>query len=157
MNAAGIIEKLKLVPLAGEGGYFRRTYAASEKMGARPCSTAIYYLVTPESFSSLHRLQQDEMFHFYLGDPVEMLQITSEGVRSLRTLGSDLSAGQEPQVLAPGKVWQGTRLVGDGKWALLGCTVSPGFEYADNEIPERAKLLELFPQHAEWITKFTHA
>jgi uncharacterized protein len=165
MTAKELIELLGLEPLPGEGGYYRETYKAAgivpasvlpQHGGARSYGTAIYYLVTPQSFSALHRVPQDEVFHFYLGDPVEMLQIDDSGETSTIVIGSDLKSGQRPQVVAPGNVWQGTRLLEGGKWALLGCTVSPGFEFADFEIKSRNELTELFPKHEELIRQFTH-
>ena len=81
-------------------------------------------------FSEMHVLESDEMFHFYLGDPVEMLQLLPDGRSAVVTLGPDLAAGQSVQVVVPAGVWQGTRLVGDGEVALLGCTVTPGLRGA---------------------------
>ena len=79
----------------------------------------------------MHVLASDEMFHFYLGDPVEMLQLYPDGRSAVFTLGQDLMAGEHVQLVVPAGVWQGTRLKGDGKVALLGCTVTPGFDFAD--------------------------
>ena len=93
--------------------------------------TAIYYLLKPGTFSALHRLPGDEIFHHYLGDSVEMLLLHPSGAGEVVRLGKDLAAGERPQVMVPGGAWQGSRLVEGGKVALLGCTVSPGFEYAD--------------------------
>lgn len=166
MTAQDVIELLKLEPLPLEGGYFSETYKAKgeipqsclgEHEGSRSFSTAIYYLITPESFSSLHRLPQDEVFHFYLGDPVQMLRIEPSGELVREILGGDLRQGQRPQVVAPGNIWQGTRLLDGGKWALLGTTVSPGFDYRDYEHGERARLIEEFPQHKESICLYTRA
>src|SRR5262245_32308762 len=121
MTADEVKRRFGLEPLAHEGGFFRRTYESAGKFsprghkGERHYSTAIYYLVTPESFSSLHRVPQDELFHFYAGDPVEMLQITETGEKKLIVIGNDLSRGHEPQCVAPGGVWQGTRLISGGR------------------------------------------
>ena len=117
-------------------------------------AAAIYYLLTPDTFSALHRLQSDEIFHFYLGDPVEMLQLGPDGARII-TLGTDLAAGQQPQHLVPRGIWQGSRLVAGGSLALLGCTVSPGFDYADYEHGDRAVLMAQYPGHAEMIRQLT--
>jgi predicted cupin superfamily sugar epimerase len=81
----------------------------------------------------MHRLRSDEVFHFYLGDEVEMLQLWPDGTGRRVGLGSDLAAGMLPQTVVPQGVWQGSRLVRGGRFALLGCTVSPGFDYADFE------------------------
>lgn len=162
MTAQDIIQLLKLVPLPQEGGFYRRTYTAAGTLpyirdpgGKRAYSSAIYYLITAESFSSLHKVTQDELFHFYMGDPVEMIQISDAGLLQKTIIGTDLSQGQEPQVLAPRNVWQGTRLLGNGKWALLGCTLAPAFEFSDFVTKTRAEFLKLFPQHRAEIESFT--
>ena len=101
--------------------------------GPRRAGTAIYYLLEPGTFSEMHKLKSDELFHFYAGDPVEQIQLFGSGAGERILLGSDLAAGQRPQVVVRRGVWQGARLVEGGAWALLGCTVTPGFEYADYE------------------------
>ena len=167
-SADDVIRWLDLVPLPEEGGFYRETYRSAMVFrqaalpaaydGDRNASTAIYYLVTPEEFSALHRLPTDEVFHFYAGDPVEMLQVSSTGPAARLVLGSDLANGQRPQVVAPGGVWQGTRVVPGGQWALLGCTVAPGFEFRDFSTPsagEVAELERLHPQFAELIVGLT--
>lgn len=162
MNAEEIKRRLKLEPLPGEGGFFAETYRARESIpagllgpGARSLATAIYYLVTPESFSALHRLRSDEIFHFYLGDPVEMLQLLPDGSGRTVLLGGDLGAGCHPQVVVPCGVWQGTRLVSGGAFALLGTTVSPGFDPADYETGARDALLAAYPAFRESIVALT--
>lgn len=138
-----------------EGGFYRRTYAASAALdlprGIRPAGTAIYYLLEPGTFSEMHQLDSDEIFHFYLGDPVEMLQLYPDGRSALFTLGPDLQAGQHVQLIVPAGVWQGTRLAGDGKVALLGCTVTPGFDFADFRTGSYADLAAKWPAEAEKI------
>jgi len=155
---------LGLEPLPEEGGFYRETYRAkgevpggalSDHDGSRNYSTAIYYLVTPTEFSALHKLPQDEIFHFYLGDPVEMIQIDPNGDLKRIIIGNDIVGGQRPQVIAPGNTWQGTRLVGGGKWALLGTTVAPGFDFKDFQISSRSDLVERYPQHKNDIERFT--
>ena len=96
----------------------------------------------------MHVLASDEIFHFYLGDPVEMLQLLPDGSSAVFTLGPDLAAGQQVQLVVPAGVWQGTRLVGDGKVALLGCTVTPGFDFADYRSGSYAELAEKWPREA---------
>jgi predicted cupin superfamily sugar epimerase len=164
-TAHQLIDRLKLVPLTIEGGYFRETYRAPLMLagGALPAefgaernvSTAIYYLLTPETFSAIHRVRSDEVFHFYAGDPVEMLQISLDGGGRVVIIGNDLAAGQEPQVVVPGGVWQGCRLVPGGRWALLGCTVAPGFDYADFELANREEMLVLSTEYSVLITALT--
>ena len=111
----------------------------------RPQGTAIYYLLEPGTFSEMHVLDSDEMFHFYLGDPVEMLQLHPDGSSAVFTLGPDLKAGQHVQLVVPAGVWQGTRLIGEGKVALLGCTVTPGFDFADYRNASYAELAAKWP------------
>lgn len=160
-----IIELLGLQPLPEEGGYFCETYRSltevpilskSEKKTLnRNLGTCIYYLITPEEFSTLHRLPSDEIFHFYQGDPVEMIQISELGEISTVILGSNILEGQQVQALVPGGVWQGTRLAQGGQYALLGTTVFPGFDYSDFELGLRVDLANQFPNLSSAIAKFT--
>jgi predicted cupin superfamily sugar epimerase len=164
LTAEQMIAHLKLQPHPKEGGHFRETYRAAEawpaaalpeRYGAeRAASTAIYYLLTPTTFSALHRLQSDEVFHFYLGGPLRMLQLWPDGSQRTIVLGPHLLAGQQLQVVVPRGVWQGSYLE-DGDFALLGCTVAPGFDYADYEDGSRAELLRSYPESAELITRLT--
>jgi predicted cupin superfamily sugar epimerase len=150
---------LKLEPHPVEGGFFRRTYTSALTMeterGRRAAGTAIYYLLEPGTFSEMHVLTSDEIFHFYLGDPVEMLQLYPDGNSAVFTLGQDLSAGQHVQLTVPAGVWQGTRLLSGGKMALLGCTVTPGFEFADYTSGSYADLAERWPAESERIRALT--
>ncbi len=160
---------LGLVPLGREGGFFAETYRAREVLPAgaldpgrppyrspdRSLATAIYYLLTPGTFSALHRLRSDEVFHFYLGDPVEMLQLMPDGEGRVQVLGTDLAAGMRPQVVVPRGVWQGTRLIAGGHMALLGTTVSPGFDPEDYEQGERNALVATYPAFREGILALT--
>ena len=165
MSADELKRLLKLKPLPGEGGWFVETYRASETIaagslgtgpsGPRSLSTAIYYLLTPEDFSALHRVGSDEIFHFYLGDPVEMLQLLPGGGGATVRIGTDLAAGSRPQVLVPKGVWQGARLVPGGAFALLGTTVSPGFDRADYETGDRQALLASHPAFRDAILALT--
>jgi predicted cupin superfamily sugar epimerase len=159
MTADEIKSLLKLEPHPCEGGSFRQTYIAAERVelerGSRSVGTAIYYLLEPGTFSEMHVLASDEMFHFYLGDPVEMLQLYPDGRSAVFTLGRDLMAGERVQLVAPAGVWQGTRLKGDGKVALLGCTVTPGFDFADYRTGSYAVLAGQWPAEAERIRQLT--
>ena len=146
---------LGLEPHPVEGGYFAETYRSTEQVpagalpprygGARAVSTAIYYLLTPQTFSAMHRLASDEVFHFYLGDPVEMLQLWPDGSQRVVLIGPGLEAGERPQVVVPRGIWQGARLRAGGRFALLGTTVAPGFDYTDYETATRAALLHSHP------------
>jgi uncharacterized protein len=123
--------------------------------GDRAAGTAIYYLIEPTTFSEMHRLASDEVFHFYLGDPVEMLQLWPDGSSRTVILGSDLVAGMTPQAVVPKHVWQGSRLVPGGQVALLGCTVSPGFDYSDYEGAGCEHLIRGWPKERELIEALT--
>ena len=105
----------------------------------------------------MHRLQSDEIFHFYLGDPVEMLQLLPDGTGQTVLLGGDLTADMRPQVIVPRGVWQGSRLLAGGKFALLGATVAPGFEFVDYEHGRRSDLIRSHPQFHEKIVTLTDA
>ncbi|HZP06678.1 MAG TPA: cupin domain-containing protein [Terracidiphilus sp.] len=152
---------LKLEPHPVEGGWYRRTYTSAVSVallhGVRPYGTAIYYLLEAETFSEMHVLASDEIFHFYLGDPVEMLQLWPSGESKVVTLGPDLGAGQHVQLTVPAGVWQGTRLVGNGKVALLGCTVTPGFDFADYRNARADELIATWRLEAERIRKLTRS
>lgn len=165
MDAADVIERLGLVPHPEEGGFFRETYRAGGELpagslggayeGPRRFSTAIYYLLTPETRSELHLLPTDEVFHFYAGDPVEQLRLHPDGTAEVVVLGSDLAVGQQPQSVVAGGVWQGAHLAEGGAWALLGCTVAPGFEFADYTPGDRRALTAAHPDHAPRIARLT--
>jgi uncharacterized protein len=166
MNAETLIRQLGLLPHP-EGGFYRETYRSPETIAAaalparygesRSLSTAIYYLLTPDSFSSLHRLQSDELFHFHLGDPVTMLQLHEDGRGETITLGQDVLAGQQLQVVVPRGVWQGMFLNDGGRFALLGTTVAPGFDFADFEVEARDDLLGQYPSFAALIERLTRS
>lgn len=159
MTADEIKHLLNLEPHAIEGGFFRRTYTSMGfvplERGMRRQGTAIYYLLEPGTFSEMHMLFSDEIFHFYLGDPVEMLQLYHDGGSAVFTLGHDLEAGQLVQLLVPAGIWQGARLAEGGSMALLGCTVTPGFDFADYRSGRRDDLIEKWPHEAERIRALT--
>jgi hypothetical protein len=159
MTTDEIKRLLGLEPHRMEGGFYRRTYTSAGTVdlprGVRAQGTAIYYLLEPGGFSEMHVLDSDEVFHFYLGDPVEMLQLYPDGGSELHTLGTNLDAGQQVQLLVPAGVWQGTRLIGDGKVALLGCTVTPGFDFADYRNSSFAELASKWPAESDRIKLLT--
>ena len=167
LSADDVIRMLELVPLPGEGGFFRETYRSrlqlpapalpGEYGGERAAGTAIYYLLTPDSFSAMHRLRGDEVYHFYLGDPVEMLQLREDGTSFVLAIGSDIAHGMTPQLVVPGGVWQGARVAAGGRFALLGTTMAPGFDPRDFELGDRAALVRRHPVHAEMISALTRA
>jgi predicted cupin superfamily sugar epimerase len=164
LSAERIIQLLQLERHPVEGGFFRETYRSQREIprgmlpdnygDSRSVSTAIYYLLTPDTFSAIHRLPGDEVFHFYLGDPVEMLQLR-DGQSQRLVIGTDLVAGMQPQVVVPFGTWQGSRLIPGGRFALLGATMAPGFDYADYEPGERPWLMAEFPEQGDLIACLT--
>ena len=165
MTAREIINILGLKPLQKEGGYFRETYRAEEKTphaalpsrysNSKSLFTAIYYLLTPDTFSALHKLPTDEIFHFYLGDPVTMLQLRPDLTSEVITLGHELDKDQHVQVIVPEGTWQGSFLKEGGRYALLGTTMSPGFDFSDYVEGSREELLSQYPDKKELIKKLT--
>ena len=165
ITAKYIIGKLGLKPLPHEGGFYRETYRSAEKIphtalpprfsSDRAFSTAIYYLLTPDTHSALHRLLSDEIFHFYCGDAVIMLHLYPDGSSKVITLGGKIDAGEHPQVMVPAGTWQGAFLKSGGRFALMGTTVAPGFEFSDYEAGNRRLLMEYYPEHRDLITKLT--
>jgi predicted cupin superfamily sugar epimerase len=162
-----LVHKLGLEILPVEGGYFRQTYKADETVAApapdleqpllKARSTAILYLLSadPDSFSAIHRLPTDEIYHFYLGDPVELLLLRQEGESEVVTLGHEVLNEQHVQFAVPAGVWQGSRLVPGGEFALMGTTMAPGFVDTDYVPGDRDTLLERFPERAELIRLLT--
>jgi hypothetical protein len=165
ITAEEAIHLLGLKPHPVEGGYFAETYRSDERLpagclpegygGERSLFTAIYYLLTPGTFSALHRLRSDEVFHFYLGDPVEMLLLWPDGTGRVLVLGHDLLNGLRLQAVVPRGVWQGARLRPGGRFALLGTTVSPGFDFADYEAGDREALASAYPRFRRLIRALT--
>ena len=166
MTVEEVKKILGLAPHPREGGWFVRTWEAPEfvepesfkdaRYGApRRTSTAIYYLLEPVTFSEMHLLESDEIFHHYLGGPVEMLQLFADGSSKVTVIGKDIAAGEVPQHVVPRGVWQGSRMLRDGEWALLGCTVSPGFEFVDYKDAGEEELMAKWPGEAERIRGLT--
>jgi uncharacterized protein len=167
LDAQQIVAALELEPHPIEGGFFRETYRSDglipvaslppgySGQSGRSLGTAIYYLLTVDTFSEMHRLPTEEVFHLYLGGPVRMLQLDPAGVAREVLLGTDLRAGQRPQVVVPAGVWQGSRLEPGVEFALLGATMAPGFDYTDYESGRRAELAALYPDHARLIRELT--
>lgn len=158
-----IIRHLGLEPHR-EGGFFAEVYRSSEEMvaglprryaGPRAFGTSIYYLLGPEDISTVHRLASDEIFHFYLGDPVEQLLLLPDGSHRVVEIGPDILAGQLLQSVVPREAWQGARLKPGGRYALLGTTVAPGFDFADFEIADRESLIARWPAAETMIRALT--
>lgn len=148
MTAEEVIRLLRLEPLEPEGGYFRQTFKSEE-------ASAIYYLLTPETFSAFHRLQMNEVYHFYLGDPVDLIELRSGGPSERTRLGPEIGSGQVVQHVVSAGTWQASRLSKGGAWALLGTTCSPPFDEIGFELGVRARLLAEFPGDRDWIQQLT--
>lgn len=158
-----LIDILNLKPLPIEGGFFRETYRSTEEINiqslptrysnSKVFSTAIYYLLTSQTFSAIHKLPTDEIFHFYLGDQVEMLQLYEDGTGKIVKIGCNIEKGELPQIIVPKNTWQGSRLIKGGEFALLGTTMAPGFEFQDLILPTKEKLIEDYPNFYEQIIK----
>jgi predicted cupin superfamily sugar epimerase len=156
LTAEEVAKLLQLEPLDQEGGYFRRQAeaAACGADGRRLWST-IYFLVTPEGFSAMHRLKGDEIWCFQAGDPVESLRLHGDGRGAWVRLGLNPGAGERAQDVIGAGTWQGTRLGRGGRWALLTCVVVPEFVWGDFELGQRAGLTADFPEFAEGIAALT--
>jgi predicted cupin superfamily sugar epimerase len=166
LTADLLIEMLELLPHP-EGGFYRETYRAPGTIaaaalpgrfgGARAYSTAIYFLLVGDQFSALHRLRCDEVWHFYLGTPMEIIEITGGGRLVVTRLGPGLTAGEVPQAVVPAGHWFGARLAEPRPeaFALVGCTVAPGFDFADLEMARRDDMLAAHPRHESLIRALT--
>ena len=163
-TAKELIDFLKLSPHP-EGGFYRETYRSELQIaeqelpdtfiGERSCSTCIYFLLTGEAFSSFHRIRQDEIWHFYLGDPVLIHMLSPEGTYSMVTISRDIRNGHFLQFVVPAGYWFAAELMRAEGFALLGCTVAPGFDFRDFELGSRENLITRFPDAQEIITRLT--
>lgn len=166
LKAETVIKKLGLKKHP-EGGYFKETYRAGEKIpkdslperfsGDRNFSTAIYFLLKENDISIFHRIKQDELWHFYYGDPITIHTINEAGEYSNIILGHNIIKGETFQAVIPAGVYFGGE-VNKSKFcfALAGCTVAPGFDFNDFEMPGREKLTKLYPSHKEIIRRLTY-
>ncbi len=149
-EARALIDLLGLAPLDAEGGYFRQTWRSSvDPVSKKPLGTCIVALQTdePDSFSALHRLPTDEIWHFYLGDAFQLLLLHTDGSVTEPVLGHDLAAGQQIQLVVPAGTWMGGRVVASGRFSLFGCTMAPGFTEVDYEGGSAADLVARWPDH----------
>ncbi len=153
LSADELIALLDLQPLEGEGGFYSQTYRQPDDSGSGSLATAILFLITPDSFSGLHRLVHDELFHFYLGDPCEMVTFRRGNVEKT-TLGHHVREGMKVQHLVKAGLWQGTRLRAGGRFALLGTTMTPGFDPATFELADERTLAELKPDDRELLQSY---
>jgi predicted cupin superfamily sugar epimerase len=164
-TAAEVIAQLGLQPLDQEGGWFRRTAESlvllpaaalpAGYQGSRRAYSVIQALFTPEGFSALHRLMSDEIWCFHAGDALESLRLHPDGRGEWVRLGLAPHAGQRLQDIVGANVWQGTRLVSGGRWALVSCTVVPEFVWSDFELADGPALAAAYPVWAEGIRALT--
>ncbi|MBU3676981.1 MAG: cupin domain-containing protein [Chitinophagaceae bacterium] len=154
------MDRFQLLPHP-EGGYYRETYRAelqipgSELGTIRAVSTGIYFMLTAGNFSALHRIKSDEMWHFYGGDAIEIVELTPDGTWINTRLGKDIASGEVPQYVVKAGHWFGSCVANNAPFGLVGCTVAPGFDFADFELADRAELQQAFPAHASAIETWT--
>lgn len=160
---ARLIERYALKPHP-EGGYYAETYRSADALpagtlprfgGARPASTAIYFLLQEGSKSSLHRIKSDEVWHFYLGGPLTIVQISAEGKAERVRLGPAIEQGETLQHVVPAGCWFGAYPYPGARFSFVGCTVAPGFDFEDFELGRRAELLARFPAAKAEIERLT--
>lgn len=163
---------MNLVELPGEGGFYRETYRSDfstthtstrknkskvSQENRRPTVTLIYYLLDGRGhFSAFHRLKSDEIWHFYRGSPVTIYIIDNEGHLTQIRLGNNLDHGEQCHVIIKAGLWFGARVDDGASFALIGCTVTPGFDYKDYELGTRSKLIGMFPKHKTTIMSLTN-
>lgn len=166
--AQALIDHYHMDHIPHEGPWFVQTHKSTEPFGGplaarydgpRPAYTATYLLLTASDFSGMHRLKTDEMWHFYEGDPAELVLLYPDGHGETRLWGSDVLKGQEPQILVPAGTWMGARPLGDPKsaWSFGANTLTPGFDYADYEHGYRDDLTARYPAFAAKIARLTRA
>lgn len=155
MTAQDVIRLLDMVPLEQEGGMVKETWKSKKTDQGLSQGSAIYYLLEKGTFSHLHRLTGEEVYHFYMGDPVELCELRPDGSTKITVLGNNLLDGQIPQHVVEGGVWQGSRLKDGGKWALLGTTMCPAYSEEEYEHGNRKELLEKYPDAAAYIERLT--
>lgn len=164
ISAAEIIEKFHLIPHI-EGGFYKENYLANDRIprsalperfqGDRRFSSAIYFLLMEGQVSKLHRIASDEVWHFYLGSPLVIVEIENDGKVKSTLLGTDVLAGQHVQYMVPAGNWFGAYPLEKSEFCFVGCTVAPGFDYADFELASRDKLLSEYPHAKKVIHKLT--
>lgn len=161
-----IIKSLSLLPHP-EGGYYKETYRSTESIpqsaltnninGDRNFCTGIYFLLTSDNFSAFHRIKQDEMWHFYSGSALYVHIIDEKGMYTRVEVGMDLENGQQPQFVVPAGCWFASSVKDKDFYSLVGCTVSPGFDFDDFELAERSALINQYPAHESIITALTRS
>lgn len=161
-----IVDKLGLLPHP-EGGFYRETYRSIGSIGKeslpetfsgpRNYSTCIYFLLTSENFSAFHRIKQDEQWHFYDGSPLHIHVIDPMGNYKKHTIGNAVSENLFPQLIVEAGHWFASSVAKPNSYSLVGCTVAPGFDFADFELANKSQLTELYPQHRDVINKYCRA
>ncbi|MFB6098851.1 MAG: cupin domain-containing protein [Salinibacter sp.] len=148
-----------------EGGYYRETYRTADSIpetalpgrfdGPRDVAALIYFLLPAEAVSALHRIQQDEVWHFYAGAPMTLHQIAPDGEYRTQTLGRAVTKNQQLHAVVPAGTWFGAAVEADDGYGLAGCTTAPAFEFEDFELADREALTETYPEHRAVIERLT--
>jgi uncharacterized protein len=159
-EAGHLIEKLKLIALPKEGGFYASTWTSAKKdADGRPFGSAILFLITEDDFSALHRIGTDETWHFNAGDPAELIRLDwRTGSMTVDLLGPDVAGGHRPQVTVPAGQWQGARVrprKAARGWTLFGCTLSPAWDEREFELGLREPLIREFPAHRDVVRSLT--
>ncbi len=159
-----LIQQYALLPHP-EGGWYKETYKSKELIeatalpirfgGDRAFSTAIYFLLEHGNFSAFHKIKSDECWHFYAGGPLKVYILQANGILDIITLGNSISDGQLFQYVVPANCWFASQPAPESSFSFVGCTVSPGFDFADFELANPANLISLYPQHAGIIKQLT--
>nr|WP_299339663.1 cupin domain-containing protein [Allomuricauda sp.] len=159
-----LIQRFGLQPHP-EGGFFKETYRSEGEIlesslsedyeGERNYSTCIYFLLTSDTFSAFHKINQDEIWHFYSGGPLRIHSISEEGAYTSYELGNDFQSGFVPQAIVPGGNWFAAETLDPDSYSFVGCTVAPGFDFEDFVLPSQKELLEKFPIHEQLIRRLT--
>ncbi|HKB43766.1 MAG TPA: cupin domain-containing protein [Chitinophagaceae bacterium] len=155
-----MIQEYELQPHP-EGGWYKETYKSSEYIpahalperfsGDRIFSTAIYFFLRQNDFSAFHRIKSDECWHFYAGDPLVIYTIKQDGKLDIISLGNDISNGQLFQYIVPANCWFASKPAAGSNWCFVGCTVAPGFDFADFELADASTLSGIYPDHKSII------
>lgn len=164
MKVDELIKLLELLPHP-EGGYYKENYRSASTLiretlpqgfsGNRNLSTAIYFLIEKNNFSALHKIKSDEIWHFYAGDALEVIEIDRDGNLRSTSIGTKLKEGEVFQYVVKANTWFGSRVKQGGAYSLVGCTVSPGFDFNDFEMAKQDELIKEFPQHKKIIKEMT--
>jgi uncharacterized protein len=166
LTARQLIEKYELRSHP-EGGHYLETYRSCEKIekaalptrftGERYFATAIYFLLEGKQYSAFHRIQSDELWHFYAGGGLHIYVLHPDGRGEVLKLGDDLENGYSFQHMVPAGSWFASKPVSENAFTFVGCTVAPGFDFADFELAEREQLLNEYPEYTDWINRLTRS